>query len=129
MALFRRKPKGKPISREDSLATRPVLNRLVRLEEGEDGNTILCIPRRQTAMFKAVSKWYHISPYKKVALDELGSFVIELCDGNHTVAEIVEKFAERFRLNRREAEVAMGAFLRDLAGRSVIGLVIDREDN
>jgi hypothetical protein len=130
MALFRRtKATGPPLSRKDSLSAKPVLNRLVQMERRPDGNVILHVPRRQTALVKTVSSFFQIPAYKKVALDELSTFVIELCDGTHTVAEIVGEFSERFRLNRREAEVSMGAFLRNLAERSIIGLVIEARDD
>jgi len=129
MRLFgKKKSSGPPLSREESLAAKPVLNRLVKVERAADGKVILQTPRRQTSMVKTVSSFFRISPYRKVALDEPGTFVIELCDGTHSVAEIVDRFCERFRLNRREGEVAMATFLRNLAERSIIGLVIEAAD-
>jgi len=130
MRLFRRKKQEiPPVSREQSLSTRPVLNRLVKVEHAADGNLLLHIPRRRSAMVESVSHFFRIPPYRKVALDELGSFVIELCDGSNTVEDIAEKLARRFRLNRREAEVSLGTFLRTLTGRSVIALVVgDRHE-
>jgi hypothetical protein len=62
-----------------------------------------------------------------VALDDLGSFVIELCDGRHAVREIAEALAGRFRLSRREAETSLNAFLRSLTGRAILGMVVDRQ--
>jgi len=113
------------LDRQQSLSARPVLNRLVKVERGEDGNSILQIPRRDTATVRWVCRTFHLPPYKRVALDELGTFVIEHCDGEHTVRDIVDKFAKNFRLNRREAEVSMSTFLRDLARRAIIALVIE----
>ncbi len=129
MRLFKRK-KSQLLSldRERSLSAKPALNRRVRMERGEDGSVILRIPRRDTAMMRTVSRFFRLPPYKPVALDELGSFVIELCDGTHTVRDIVDKFAERFKLNHREAEVSIGSFMRTLAGRSIIGLLIEDAD-
>ena len=130
MPLFRRKKVTiPPLTRDDSLSAKPVLNRLVKVERGPDGNVILHIPRRQTAMVKTVSSFFRLPPYRKVALDELGTFVIELCDGTHTVAEVIEKFSRRFRLTRREAEQSMRDFLRNLAGRSIIGLILEAKDD
>jgi hypothetical protein len=125
--LFGRKGRDVPqLDRQESLSARPVLNRLVKLERDEDGNIILQVPRRDTAMVRWVCRTFRLPPYKRVALDELGTFVIEHCDGEHTVGDIVDKFAKRFRLNRREAEVSMSTFLRDLARRAIIGLVIEQ---
>ncbi|MHC4480314.1 MAG: PqqD family protein [Planctomycetota bacterium] len=128
MAFRRRKREEPSLGREGALNAKPVLHRLVKVERSDEGTVILQIPRRQSAMVRAISQWFHIPPYKQVALDELGTFVIELCDGRHTVSEIVEKFSKRFRLSHREAEASMTAFLRTLAKRSVIGTVIAEED-
>lgn len=126
MRLFGKKRRSTPhLGRQESLSAKPVLNRLVKVERGEDGKVMLQIPRRDSGMVRAVSRMFHIAPYKRVALDELGTFVIELCDGNHTVQDVVDKFAERFKLNPREAELSMSGFLRNLARRSIIGLVIE----
>ena len=129
MRLFgRSRGEGPRLDRQTSLAARPVLNRLVKVERDAEGNVVLRVPRRDSALVRTVSRAFRISPYRKVALDELGTFVIELCDGQHTVRAVVEKLAERFRLNRREAEVSTSTFLRDLARRSIIGLVVDGAD-
>jgi len=129
MAISRRPKADVPhLDRQDSLAAKPVLNRLVKLERDEDGNIILQVPRRDTAMARTVARVFGIPPYKRVALDELGTFVIELCDGQNTVREMVDKLAKRFKLNHREAEVSLSTFLRTLGRRSIIGLVIERRD-
>jgi hypothetical protein len=129
MRLFgRKRDAADRLDRATGLAARPVLNRLVKAERDEDGNLVLQVPRRDNAMVRTVSRVFGITPYRKVALDELGTFVIELCDGEHTVRQVVEKLAARFRLSRREAEVATSTFLRGLARRSIVGLVVDRQE-
>ncbi len=122
------KRRGKPeLSREESLSAKPVLNSLVREERDADGHVILQVPRRDTVMTRTVARVFKMRPYRRITLDELGTFVIQLCDGRHTVDEIVDKFAEEFRLSRREAELAMLEFIRGLARRSVIGLVVEKK--
>jgi hypothetical protein len=129
MRLFgRKRAAGPPLGRGESLSARPVLNRLVRVEHGEDGHAILQVPRGDSALVRSVSRWFHLPPYRPIALDELGTFVIELCDGRHTVRDLVDMFAKRFKLNRREAELGMTTFLRTLARRSIVALVIEGED-
>ncbi len=125
MALFGKKKPQEHLDRKTSLSAKPVLNRLVKTERTEDGNTILLVPRPDTWWVRWVTRSFQLPAYKRVALDELGSFVIEHCDGEHTVRDVVDKFAKKYRLNRREAEVSMNTFLRDLARRSIIGLVIE----
>lgn len=126
MSLFGRKKRQLPrLDRKQSLSAKPFLNRQVKMERAGDGNIILQVPRRKTAMVRAVSRFFRMPPYRRVLLDELGTFVIERCDGKHAVRDIVDKFAERFRLNRREAEVSTATFLRTLVGRSIVGLLIE----
>ena len=129
MRLFGGKKADAPLlGRQESLAARPVLSRLVRVERGEDDRIILQVPRRDSALVRSVSRWFRLPPYRPLALDELGTFVIELCDGRHTVRDLVDKFAKRFKLNHREAEVGITTFLRTLARRSIIALVIEEAD-
>ncbi len=123
--LRRKKDEKPPLDREQSLSARPVLNSLVKLEKDENGKAVLHIPRRDTGMSRMVARVFKLSPYKRLTLDELGTFTIELCDGRHTVRQIVDKFQKRYKLNRREAELSMRKFLRSLAERSIIGLVIE----
>jgi hypothetical protein len=123
-----RKARKTPLDREDALAARPVLNRLVKVERDAEGKVILQVPRRDNALVRTVTRWFQVPPYKKVALDELGTFVIELCDGEQAVRDIVDKLGRRFRLSRREAELSTTAFLRTLARRSIIGLLVESGD-
>ena len=116
------------LSREESLSARPVLSRLVRVDRNEQGRLVLQIPRRDSSLVRTVARAFRIAPYKKVALDEIGTFVIELCDGRHTVRDVVDKLAKEYKLNRREAEVSTTSFLRTLARRSIVGLVIDEAE-
>ena len=126
--LFRARKTGKPqLTREESLAARPALNPLVKIEKADDGAVILHVPRRDNALVRTVCRVFRLPPYRRVALDELGSFVIQLCDGRRPVSEVVEKFAEQFRLSRRDAEVSVVTFLRLLARRAIVGLVIEGE--
>lgn len=125
MLFGSRKSRATPLDREDALSARPVLNRLVKTDRDAEGKLILQVPRRDSALVRTVTRWFQVPPYKKVALDELGTFVIELCDGEHSVRDVVDKLAKRFRLNRREAELSTTDFLRTLARRSIIGLLIE----
>lgn len=122
----RKQREGLPrLDREQSMSARPVLNPLVKIQRDDEGHAVLQVPRPDTWTVRVLSRLFHLPAYKRVGLDELGTFVIELCDGDHTVRDIVDKFAERFTLGKREAEISTGTFLRDLARRSIIALVID----
>ncbi len=55
-----------------------------------------------------------------VGLNAVGSYVLPLVDGRHTVAELAASVAERFGVEASRAEVDVAAFLRDLARRGFV---------
>ena len=59
---------------------------------------------------------------KPLQLDQLGTEVWGLIDGNRSVRRIIEIFAETHQLQIREAEVAVSQFIRLLGQRGLIGL-------
>lgn len=124
MIFGRRKEDVPDLNREQAFGARPVLNQMISIDYDADGNAILSIPRKRTKMIKRLAKVFSIPPYKKIELDELGTFVVDLCDGDHTVREIIDGFAEHFQLNRREAEVSMINFLKTLAKKGIVAFVL-----
>jgi hypothetical protein len=53
-------------------------------------------------------------------LDELGTEVWRLCDGERTVEQITEIFAERHRLTFHEGRVSVTAYVKELMQRGLI---------
>ncbi len=128
MALLR-KSKGRlpKLTRAQSVEAVPMLNRLMTVERTDEGNAILNLPRRRTSVVRLMSKLFRLPPYKRIELDEPGTYTVELCDGSRSVGQIISLFAERFKLNRREAEVLIQAYLGSLAKRSIIGFAITKD--
>jgi len=124
LSLFRRR---RPLSREQSLASIPVRNQAIEAEETEDGEVRLVIPLRQTWWARLLAKVFYVPKTRRVALDEVGSFVWGLCDGKHNVRQIIQALCERYRLHRKEAEVSVVAYLRQLARKGIIGIAVLRE--
>lgn len=130
MILGRKKESGSSrpgLDRRQALEAQPVLNQVISLEHDADGNAILNIPRKRTRMVKRMAKVFHLPPYKKIELDELGTFVVNLCDGTNSVSDIIDGFARHFQLDRREAEVSMVSFLKTLAKKGIIVFVVPGE--
>jgi hypothetical protein len=61
---------------------------------------------------------------RTVKLDELGAFVFRQIDGRRTVLQIVDAFAQRYKANRREAELSTVEFIRALVQRQIISIAI-----
>ncbi len=118
------KEKPPVINRAQSLAGVPVVNTGVRVQAREgDGDRVeltICL-RRGTGVW---SRFLPPTLTRKVKLDELGSFVFRQIDGQRSVREIVEAFWTRYRVNRREAELSTVEFIRSLAQRQAISIVI-----
>jgi len=118
---FRRRT---PLTREQSLESVPVRNQAIEAEETEDGEVRLVIPLRQTWWARLLSRLFYVPKTRRIALDEVGSFVWGLCDGKHNVRQIIQALCQRYRLHRKEAEVSVVAYLRQLARKGIIGIAV-----
>lgn len=124
--LAGRKPK---IERKDALAIVPVRHPLVTWER-TDNEVVLRIPLRDDkiaravkAIMKAMRVARDLPDSRQVGLDEVGSFVWELCDGKRTIDGIVTGLSKEYKLTRREAEASVTMFLQTLAKKNLIGLM------
>ncbi len=116
------------LDREEAMDSVPVVNQLITVEYDAEDNAVLNVPRKRTKMLKWMAKIFRIPPYKQIELDELGTYTIELCDGEHTVSEIIDKFADQYDLNHREAEVSMLSYLKTLSKRGIVAFSVPEED-
>ena len=124
--LAGRKPK---IERQDALAIVPVRHPLVTWER-TDKEVVISIPMRDDrlartikALVKAMRMAKELPNSRQVGLDEVGSFVWELCDGERTIDSIVVALSKEYKLTRREAEASATMFLQTLAKKNLIGLM------
>jgi hypothetical protein len=120
MSLFSAKPSPQPVDRRRSLQSIPALNPGIELEPQEDGRVLVTIPVSMRKGF--LSRFLPRHFEKQVRLDSLGVFVLGQIDGKRTVADIVEAFVRRYRINRREAELSTAQFLKSLAQRNIISI-------
>ena len=111
------------VDRKAAMTLRPGRNSLLTYEKSGTGETVLTIPQNEKVnpVTKAMARWLRAPTERKVELDEVGGFVWELCDGDHTVESIVHKTSKQYKLNRREAEVSVTMFLQMLHERNFIG--------
>lgn len=94
--------------------------RLIEYEIGDDDLVTLLAPRFRNRLLK---KW--LQPrlkhqYLKVRLDEIGSAVWLLCDGNRTVKEIAGPLRERFAEKIEPCFDRLSVFLQNLEGNRFI---------
>lgn len=109
------------ITRQEMLEAVPIRNPEARVEALDDGHTIVRIPVRP----RRIVRWLVRDDPRRPALrsyelDPLGSRVWELCDGRRDVRRLIEEFARQNKLNLREAEVSMLAYLKTLTSRGML---------
>jgi len=129
MGIFRRKRGiGRRLTREQGLTGKPVRNPELEVERNDAGEIELKLPRRRTWWLNLMAKLGSVPEYRTLTLDRIGSTVWDLCDGEHTVKDLIGRLADEHKLSRKEAEVSLVTYLRQLAQRGVIALAIDMQE-
>jgi hypothetical protein len=101
------------------LAAVPQRNGLVREAGRTAGSLRLTAPLRPSALRAFLAK----APVEKsFDLDALGVWTWDHLDGRTSVGALIQRFAADHRVNLREAEVALLAFLKTLTQRNLIAL-------
>ena len=118
--LFSRTKEPK-IDRRRSLSGVPVLNEGVQVATEADRATLVVRRNRPNGF---LARFQPRVLERTVKLDELGTFVLKQIDGQKDVLRIIDAFIGQYRINRREAELSIVAFIRSLAERRVISVVI-----
>jgi hypothetical protein len=126
MRLFKKKPKGPSISRAEALDRIPVKNRQISENRLETGDVVIHYPVIMRPFFAGLAKRFGgqevQTQMKKLQLDELGTSVWNLMDGNRSVRQLVKMFTETHQLETREAEVSVTQFIRELGRRGLIAM-------
>jgi hypothetical protein len=126
MRVFKKRPKGPTISRAEALDRIPVKNRQITENRLETGEVIIHYPVTMRPFFAGLAKRFGGREaqiqIKKLQLDELGTLVWNLMDGERSVRQVVKMFAETHQLETREAEVSVTQFIRELGRRGLIGM-------
>ena len=126
MRLFSKRPKGPTISRAEALDRIPVKNRQISENRLESGEVVIHYPVIMRPFFAGLAKRFGGQEaqirIKKLQLDELGTSVWNLMDGERSVRQLVKMFAGTHQLEIREAEVSVTQFIRELGRRGLIGM-------
>ncbi len=122
IGLRRRKPK---LQREDFLRSIPVQNPIYAFERNEEtGIYRIRIPRRRGIWADLLARWTRLPDHRTIELDEVGSRVIEWCDGKTPVRKIIHRIAAEYQLDIRAAEVSFVKYLDMLTRRGIVGLAV-----
>ncbi len=118
-----------PVDRRRSLALRPLRNPEADWAPADPGGgpVTIDIPLQRRPVPRPLvwvaSKLARKQPpaTRKLQLDPVGSFVWRSADGSRTVRQLIWLLAAEYKLNRRDAEVALLEFLGQLSQRNLIG--------
>jgi hypothetical protein len=116
----RRRP---ALDRKGALGAVPVRNSLIEWSRDDQGLVVLRVPWRRDWLGCFLKRLVSAPDVRSVVLDEVGSDVWELCDGEHSVDGIVRALAKKYRLNRREVELSLALYVLTLAKRGYVGLM------
>ncbi len=125
---FKKSKKGPKLSLYDFLQLKPVRNPVLSWEKTRDEKTNdevvkIIFPVKKGKWLQFWSKIYKIPDKRRVALDKIGSFVWERCDGKRHVADIAQDLADSYKLVRQEAEISLIKYLQQLSKRGFIAFL------
>jgi len=112
------------LTRQQSLAARPLRNPAISARKLENGDMELTVPRRKDGLGKLLALVFYIPKERRVILEGIGSEVWDLCDGERPVSQMITWLAQKHKLNPREAEVSLVEYLRTLGKRKLIAFVL-----
>jgi hypothetical protein len=120
------KKAASPLGRDRALECTPVKNVHVRETRLESGEVVLHYPVAASPWVARLSRLLSGGGTRasvgKLQLDSLGTAVWDLLDGKRPLRGIVSSFAAAHQLERREAELAVTRFVRELGRRGLVGL-------
>ena len=105
---------------------RPIRHPDARDNPGPNNGIVIVAPlasdnRRTIRWFSKLAKAG--SAEKSFELEEIGALVWSMCDGKTAVGTIAKRLQDHYRMNKVEAEVALGRYLETLAQRGLIILL------
>ena len=117
------------MTRRQALSAFPVRNPDLTWRELESDEVVVTVTRPSRATWRIISWLFYVPDSRDIALDEVGSLVWRLCDGEHSVDALVDALVERYQLGKREAEVSLTTYLRDLGKRGLIGFLVPEDED
>ena len=116
------RPAPAQIDRRQSLDGIPVLNELVSCEGVPNGRLMVNIKLKRGK--GVIARFQPPVLERNLKLDEIGGFVFKLIDNRRSTLEIIDLFLAKYRVNRREATLAIVDFLKSLVKKGAVSIVI-----
>ena len=104
----------------------PLRNQLVEWESDDKGEIALTIPQNHKAWLRIIAHVFRLPDKRVIVLDDVGSYVWELCDGKKSLSQISKQVSDKYNLTVKEAEMSLIEYLRTLGKRGIIGFAIPK---
>jgi hypothetical protein len=126
---FRRKRRAMApaLTRAQATAARPIRNPALSWHENEHGFAVVTLSRRRDLTGKVLASVFMVPESRPLVLDEVGTLVWKLCDGEHSFQDLVMALSREYSITQREAEVSMAEFMRLLGRRGMIAFILPKE--
>ena len=118
-----RKRRAQAVSREMILSAIPVRNPACDWQQVSGEEVRITVHRREDWRGKLVAVLFPAAKTRKVQLDEIGSAIWAMCDGENSVSVIARVLSEKYGLEWKEAEVSLLAYLNILLGKRMVALM------
>ena len=108
----------------------PVRNQLITWEIDDKGEASLVVPQKDKLWVRLASRLFMLPNKRVIVLDSIGTYVWQMCDGKHTISQIIKRVQKHYQLTRKEAETSLFTFMQQLGKRNYIGFAIpNRQPN
>ena len=107
----------------------PVRNQLITWEIDDKGEASLVVPQKDKLWIRLTSKLFMLPDKRVIVLDSIGTYVWKMCDGKHTISQIIKGVQNQYQLTRKEAETSLFTFMQQLGKRNFIGFAIPQQQN
>ena len=104
----------------------PLRNQLVEWKADDKGEVALTIPQNHKAWLRILARIFSLPDKRVIVLDDVGSYVWQLCDGQKSLSQISKQVSEKYNLTVKEAEMSLVEYLRTLGKRGIIGFAIPK---
>jgi hypothetical protein len=121
------KKKQMPLSRDEAFEARPVRNPALKWRINDDEFVEVIVPRRKDMFGRVMGFLFFVPESRPITLDEVGTAVWHLCDGDHTVQDIVKSLAKEYKLQKREVEVSLTEYLKTLGKKGMVGFLVPKD--
>jgi len=125
--MSKKAPSKLVIPKEVFLKLRVKRNPNVQWEKYPSGDIAIKLKLSESFWAKFLSFFMDLPETKKLVLDKMGSRIWEMCDGEHTVQDLIDMLVCEYKLRRREAEVSLIEYLKKLIKKGLIVLLPPKE--